>query len=295
VLAKEQRRPSWLRVDAQNLYWVLDAAGTGAIMKMPVGGGPATTLVSDIVQPDSLQVDGTSAYWLAYGPQAGIHKASLTGGPALDLVSAGAPVPIRQIAVYEGDTYYSNAPAGAVMKVRNDGTGAPTTLASGLGGPTSLAVDGSGVYVAETGDSGAIAWIPNGGGAPMRLATGQPAPHAVALTSDEVFWVDDGAFDVATGATVGAAIMKIAKSGGSPRQVVSASGVTALMVDGSFLYYCLADAVMRAPLAGGAPIVFAPNQREPRSLASDAKHIYWASSGTPDRMYADGDVRRLAK
>lgn len=181
------------------------------------------------------------------------------------------------------------------MRIDKDG-GDGKTLASGLAGPVSIAVDDSGVYVAESGDDGAIVRVVHeGGGGETRLVTHQPGPHGIVLTDTEVFWIDDGAFDVAKGATVGGAIMRVSKAGGAAQQVVAADGATALLVDGGFAYYSVADAIMRAPLAGGAGAVVAAKQHEPRSLAVDATHVYWTTLGTPEHGYADGDVRRLPK
>jgi hypothetical protein len=295
VLAKDMLRPTWLHVDAQSYYWVSEATGEGAIMKLARSGGAPVKLAQGLVQPDSLQIDDSSAFWLGYGMHAGIQRVSLAGGAPEELVSVSAPVPIRQTALDGTHLYYTNAAAGSVVRVGKNGADGKT-LASGLAGPVSIAVDSSGVYVAESGDDGAIVRVDHAGNnGKTRLATHRPGPHGIVLTDSDVFWIDDGAFDVGKGVTVGGAIVRMPKAGGSAQPVVAADGASALLIDGAFAYYAVADAIMRAPVAGGPGTVVAAKQPEPRSLAVDATHVYWTTLGTSEHGYADGEVRRLPK
>lgn len=296
VVAKELLRPTWLHVDAQSFYWVSEATGDGAIVKLSRTGGAPIKLAHGLVQPDSLQVDGTSAFWLGYGTHAGIQRVSLAGGDVEDIVPVSAPVPIRQTAIDDEHVYYTNAASGSVGRVDKHG-GDGKVLASGLSGPVAIAVDSSGVYVAESGDDGAIVKVPrSGGGGITRIATHRPGPHGIVLTDDDVFWIDDGAYDVGKGKTVGGAIVRLAKTGSAAPQVLAAAdGASALLVDGSHVYYTVADTVMHVSLSGGAPTVVASKQHEPRSLAVDGKYVYWTILGTPDHGYADGEVRRLPR
>jgi hypothetical protein len=296
VVAKELLRPTWLHVDAQSFYWVSEATGDGAIMKLARTGGAPVKLAHGLVQPDSLQVDDTSAFWLGYGTHAGIQKVSLAGGDVEDLVPVSAPVPIRQTAIDDGHVYYTNAASGSVGRVDKHG-GDGKTLASGLSGPVAIAVDSSGVYVAESGDDGAIVRVlHSGGGGTARIATHRPGPHGIVLTDTDILWIDDGVWDVAKSATVGGAIVRLSKAGGSaPQQLAAAEGASALLVDGGYAYYTVAGSVMRVSLSGGVATAVASKQHEPRSLAVDAKYIYWTTLGTPEKGYADGEVRRLPK
>jgi hypothetical protein len=295
VVAKDLLRPTWLHVDAQSFYWVSESTD-GSIMKLARSGGSPVKLAHGLVQPDSLQVDDSSAFWLGYGTHAGIERVSLTGGDVEDIVPVSVPVPIRQTAIDDGHVYYTNAASGSVGRVDKHG-GDGKTLASGLSGPVAIAVDSSGIYVAESGDDGAIVRVLHaGGGGAARIATHRPGPHGIVLTDTDVLWIDDGAWDVGKSATVGGAIVRLSKAGGSaPQQLAAAEGASALLVDGGYAYYTVADSVMRVSLSGGAATVVASKQHEPRSLAVDAKYIYWTILGTPEKGYADGEVRRLPK
>ena len=294
-LAIGQLRPSSLRVSGETIYWLLDAAGQGAVMKMPSKGGAPAAIATDLVQPDALQIDVSSAYFLAYGEQAGIHKVSLSGGPTTKLVSSGTPVSIQRIALDEKDVYYTDVAAGALKRVDKNG-GTPSTFAAGLSGPTDIAIDDSGVYVIESGESGAVLRFPLEGGAPTTIAAAQADPRGLVLTETHVYWIDSGIFDVTTQMTTGAGVMRSSKSGGAPAQVVKVEGVNALAVDGAWVYFAAEDAILRAPAAGGAPPnAIAPMQRHPRAIVAADRFVYWANAGTATAGFADGDVRRLAK
>ena len=65
----EQGPLSGFVVDAANVYWARSATAAGnyvdgAIVKAPLGGGSATTLVSGLSSPGAIAVDATSVYWV---------------------------------------------------------------------------------------------------------------------------------------------------------------------------------------------------------------------------------------
>jgi hypothetical protein len=205
-----------------------------------------------------------------------------------------APIPIRQIALGATDVFYTDAAAGVIKRVPKAG-GSATVFASGLAGPSVLAVDASGVYVVESGDSGNVVRISLDGATSTKLATGQPDPQGIMLTATDVYWTNGGTFDVNAQVNVGAAIMKVPKAGGTPVEVVNVEGAKGMVADSTFLYFAAGDSIWRAPAAGGAKEAFAPLQKQPRSITADANYIYWANWGTGASSYTDGDVRRLPK
>lgn len=294
VLAKDQLKPAWLRHDAQSLYWVQESSTDGSIMKMPLAGGAPATIAKGIVQPDSLRIDDGFAYWIAYGDQGGIHRTSLAGGAVADLVTAPVPIPFRGLALDANYVYYTDAPAGAVRRVPKTG-GPPMDVATGLSGPSDIVVDGTEVYVIETGEVGAIAKVPAEGGAPVRIAQNQAAPGSLFVTASDVYWIDAGLFDTATQKYVGAGVMKVAKTGGgAPAMIAAADGAGALFVDGGDVYFTVDDVVMRLRGAG-APAPFAAMQAQPRGVVVAGPHVLWANAGTAPKNFQDGDIRRLAK
>jgi hypothetical protein len=51
--------------------------------------------------------------------------------------------------------------------------------------------------------------------------------------------------------------------------------------------------VVRAPLAGGAPVVLASGITRPNDLAADATHVYWTATGVYTAMGGNGTVKRV--
>jgi hypothetical protein len=110
-----------IAVDSTNIYWTnygsMEPNNTnGVVMRMPLGGGTATTIASGQHDPAAIAVDGTNVYWGNAGTQ-----------------SAG----------------YLD---GSIMKAPLDG-GTPVTLATGGGGVYGIAVDATSVYWTTQNDS----------------------------------------------------------------------------------------------------------------------------------------------
>jgi len=80
-----------MAVDATNVYWTGRNGSAGTLLKVPVGGGTATTLASD---PDTLSVlaiDATSVYFTGSG---GIEKVAIDGGATTTLAAGHSAVGI---------------------------------------------------------------------------------------------------------------------------------------------------------------------------------------------------------
>jgi sugar lactone lactonase YvrE len=102
--------PGSMASDGRNLYYTnydpQPATGGGSIMKVPVGGGVATKLVS--VSGGSIVVDGSTLYWVAAG---GIHRMSVDGGPVTWSPTGDQP---RNLVVDQTRVYWTSA-EGNVM------------------------------------------------------------------------------------------------------------------------------------------------------------------------------------
>ncbi|HUB09630.1 MAG TPA: hypothetical protein VMB50_21675 [Myxococcales bacterium] len=72
--------PCGLAVDGENVYWTDEGNNPigGDVMRVPLGGGPATTFASAQAEPQCVVLDAQNAYWTA---GRNVIKAPLAGGP----------------------------------------------------------------------------------------------------------------------------------------------------------------------------------------------------------------------
>ncbi len=85
--------------------------------------------------------------------------------------------------------------------------------------------DGSGTANSET---GTVNRIPRSGGAPAEIATGRRLPRALTADDEAVYWVE--------GDAVFGAVIKAPKNGSPPMALYCRVGVTAISMDGSYIY-----------------------------------------------------------
>lgn len=133
-------RPAGLAVDADYLY-IADTAGNGSIMRAPLSGGDASTIIETQPYPFGIAVYGSHIYWTECGdnsePTGKVMAANLDGGAVTTLASNQAhPV---GIAVNSSHIYWANANTGEI--VSSDLNGGPvTTLVSGQNSLSGVAV-----------------------------------------------------------------------------------------------------------------------------------------------------------
>jgi hypothetical protein len=179
--------PSRLVSDGVALYWT----GPAGIRTATLAGGPASTLAAATC-PEGIATDGINVFFtdrcetadaVRVVPAAGGTPTSL----AADTNGAGA------IALDDANVYWLNSKGGRLMKVAKAG-GAPTAIDSGFVYPTALAVDASGVYVADlpTSGRGLLVRTPLDGGQRDVLLDAIGGIRAIVLDGGSVFWVDDG-------------------------------------------------------------------------------------------------------
>lgn len=231
-----------------------DAGGTGE------GTWPGEVLASAIV-PYDLAATTSAVHWIDYDEGVrGLAKAS----GAAEFHDPGVAVDFSpQAIVVSGDRLYYPGSGGTIRRI--DGTTA-TTVFDG-GSSRHLAADERSVYVSL--DDGPIVAIPNDGSPSYRIVeTGGGGPLAVDAT--HVYYLAGLEVRRApkTGASVPATIAVLA-----PSTIGTATDLDLLVV-GDHLYYLGVDAILRLPISGGPPEVFASGNVVTRFVA-DGDVIYW--------------------
>jgi hypothetical protein len=162
---------------------------------------------------------------------------------------------------------------GTIKRV-SVGGGVVTTLASGQGGPDSLAVDDTHVYWTNE-DDGTVRSVPLGGGSVTTLASGQGALMSVATDGKYVYWADEYLGTVSEVPVGGGSVTTLASGQNGPFSVA---------VNGGYIYWVnighdtQADgSVNKAPLGGGSVTTLATGQNQPVYVAVDGTHAYWVN------------------
>jgi hypothetical protein len=248
--------PDDLAVDGAHVFYTLEFLNE--VRSVPVGGGPSM-LVATASLPESIAVDGTSAYWTE--PTA-IKKVAKTGGAPVTLVS-GLNNPYG-IALDENNVYFTVD--GDVRRVPKEG-GAVTVLAQNQGFvvPMKLAIDATHLYWPDF-DAMQVMKLPLAGGAPVVLATAPEKVSTVALHGDTAFFSSSDT------------IYSVPVSGGAP--TVLASGFFVLLSiasDGARVYLGQPAELSRLPAAGGVVETLAPIQAW--SMVIDGAYLYWVGGG----------------
>jgi hypothetical protein len=274
---------------------------TGAIARVPAGGGATQALSAPSFNFGSLASDGARLYYpqssgAPTGPNGAIY--TMVGLASIGLAT-GAVHPIATMAApwstssnlnatmiaatpASPGVYWIGGSSGSVgastLSAWAPQSDTVTTVATGqdLSG---LAVDASGVYWADVGGSQGITvyTAPLGGGPPSALAKVPGGTHGVLLgvSSTDVVFVSD----YATGA-----IETVSKSGGPVKPLVKASSAWVndfAWVDDLYLYWTedrAPSTLNRIPVAGGAANVV-PTQGQLQSLAFDACNLYIGTLG----------------
>lgn len=249
--------PWGIAVHAGTVYWV-DASGT--VMSVPAGGGTAVTLASGQSRPSSIAVDDSNVYWTNAGQQTCMSQSGACG---------------------------SN-PDGSLVSLPLAG-GAPKTLASGLCGPDSIAVDTNDVYFADGGD-GMVGKVAKTGGNPVVIASAQTLLGSIAVDATSVYWTATDAQglkgSVLKAPTAGGAATVVA-SGWFPLLTGGGCGTItqSLAVDGAHAYWATGSgdvgaSVLSAPVGGGAAVTLAMRSElgegAPGTLAIDGTNVYWS-------------------
>jgi hypothetical protein len=132
--------------------------------------------------------------------------------------------------------YWTSTKYNKVRRVAKAG-GTALTVATAQGGAWEIDADSSHVYWTCSTDK-AVRRVAISGGSAQNVATGQSGALGLALTSTQVVW------------TTGSAVMRVAKSGGTPAQVASGTNITAVAVDGTNAYYPSGSSLYQIAVTG---------------------------------------------
>ncbi len=184
--------PMGIAVDSTDVYWITSIQPTGALWKVPISGGTATTIVTGLNNPYSIAVDSTSVYWTEQN--GGTVKKASKDGMTVTTLASGQSAPY-ELAIDTTNVYWGLFSGGGVAKVGIGGTGGTvTTLAAG-GTPNiygaGIAVDATNVYwVESTASTGTIKKVGINGGTVTTLAPNMNFSFGLAADATSVYWTE---------------------------------------------------------------------------------------------------------
>jgi hypothetical protein len=197
TIATAQSRLGGVAVDAANVYWTTSehqlGAGDGTVSRQPISGGTPFSISTDGGLAGPIGVDAENVYWADTNTWM-LVKAPIVGGTPVRLAALANQSTFLGIVPFEGHVYYTTRDLGSVKRVTTSGT-TDETIADGQDLPYKIAVDVSGIYWTNTGDSGTVMMIPRVGEQPVILAAGQGFPQSagggpteIATDAHAVYW-----------------------------------------------------------------------------------------------------------
>jgi hypothetical protein len=244
TLVVGQDVPTWLVLDADNVYWLTNVSAytgsfdgplTSTVNKAPKIGGTPTWSLPEI-NVAGIAVDDSYVYWAA-------GVSSLT---TMD---------------------------GAVRRVSKAG-GSPTTLSANENDPTAVTLDDTYVYWGTS--AGELARMPKAGGMRESLATGLVGINQIVIAGNDIY----ATTSVSMGDTDIGGVSKVSKNGGMPTALaVDETEPYGIGSNGVAVYWTTMNEVLRYELAGGTESTIASGQSDLDGVAADANTVYWAGGG----------------
>lgn len=251
VLAADLSSPTGMAIDDAYVYWAEFGGGNvGRIRRVPICGGSITTLATDpTLIGQNIAVNAAYVYW-----ESGSNP-----------VGSSAPFSIMRIAK-TGGTPESVTPSVALSPV------------------TPFAVGATAVYC-SVGYQLSLDAIPLDGAPPQVFVPAAGLLGTIAVNSGHLYWAEG-----TSGAELLEAPLDQAFQGtGTLLAFASLSTVPAqLVTDATTLYWTetgsngmSAGNVCSVPIAGGAQVVLASGQTNPRGIAVHGGSVFWTNMSDP--------------
>ena len=278
----------WFALADDTIYF---ADSSGGLLKVPKGGGTPMPIASNLgIDIGTIVVDNTSVYFITQDSETtgSIYSVPRSGGTPKQLATnLPAPVDMRLDAT---SIYWLNlgtimgqdvAADGSVERILKDGTGRQK-LVGNLSAPGALDVDSTDVYFSETGVaiSSTVMGLrrtSKSGGAVTKLVN-DSAISAVALSGSDVFY---------SGAdTNGVSVARIAKSGGTPQEVLPGTLAVTMLVRDSRLYVAgfnletFGISISSMTTAGTDVRVITTDDLDSGAIAVDDCALYYAANSS---------------
>jgi hypothetical protein len=240
TLASAQEQPRALAVQDGFVFWG-NYAATGALRKVPVGGGATVDVLALAPAVVEVAVDASYLWWTREPDD--IQRIPITGVPegGMEDLLTGNPL-ANGITVDAANMYWVNAQDGYVKKADRD-LGNETALATG-DVPFGVAVDATSIYWTEQGSAPMVGKVMKAsktdGSGIVALATAQASPQGIAIDGANAYWANQGDGTINKVPLAGGAVTVIGSMQGGPAKVA---------VDGTHVYWTnnAGDAVMKAP------------------------------------------------
>jgi len=277
-----------LALDPMHAYWTIGASDGGVLLRQPLDGGTAETVMTSPSRPALVDLDGTNLYFtlLDSPTMRRCTKGSPCdpSDPASDVAQSPANAIVQGIANDDANVYYTDG-SGLVMKAikRSTASFSQVTLRTGAAGPLGIASNGTHVFWTNNAAGTVEGCFANGCTTPTVLTKGQTGATAIAADPQNVYWSTADAIVRCPATPAGCTPEVLATGQSSPLDIaVDPKGVYwtdtpagSVRVQTCPLAGCGASPRMLALVPGGAPA----------RLALSDKWVYWTIGGPGGAIY----------
>jgi hypothetical protein len=262
VTLAEIPSPVDIAVDGANAYiasCLPDAAG-GAVLSVPLGGGPSMTVATGAGCPVSLTLGDTSLYVAGLGGAGNVAKVTRGGGTLTTLASN--PDSVIGIAVDDANVYWATQ-GGSLVRVALGG-GMPSVVASCQRTCTRPVVSAHRVFWGDP-YAGSILTVPGDGGLPMLVTSGLETVSSLAVGGSEIYFANG--YFVGKAPLAGGAAATLGLPTGAP--------VNAIAVDDTSVYFTSWSSIWKIGFTDVQPMRIVVTQGDPGAIAVDSTSVYW--------------------